>query len=373
MRSRTISYASLLSLVSAACGGIAVIEVAANENTYADASSTSGDGDDAAAANAAPLDAAAADADVDVVEPCPGPTDPRWAAGTVPARCGLLLDGGECVGVGTLVTPELACALRHDDAVCHAMSVCAGCSGGPCRLPWLDPFDNDVDAGNCGFGDGPVTISCWAGGRRPHGLASHRGSDRDAIAHFLSASVWLEAASVVAFERLGAELRAFGAPEALARACDRAAVEEAEHATALAGIATRYGARRVPPRVSPFRERSLFELARENVVEGCVKETFAAAVAVVQSIRAEDRELRGVMKKIAIEEATHADLARRIDHWARTRLAPEEVDALDAETRDAARSLAHALPRAFSDARLRSIAGLPTAEESTRILAALAA
>jgi hypothetical protein len=363
----TITYASLLSLVSAACGGVTVVEVVRGDDAGASASSTCPE--DASATADAGDGGTIEDAGVDAFVGCPGPTDPRWEAGTVPPGCGILGDGGSCYGP-TLVTPELACAIRTDYRVCQAMQVCGTCAAG-CNLPYLGVDDGGADAGNCGFGTTPVTVSCFQAGRRPQGLEAHGGMDRDALARFFSETAWLEAASVVAFERLALELRAFGAPAALVRDCERAAIEEAEHATAVGAIATRYGAELVAPCVDAFRARSLFDLARENVVEGCVKETFAAAVAVVQSLRAGDRDLRQVMKKIATEEASHADLSRRIDLWARTRLGPEEIEALDAAASEAAESLARTLPDANDDERLRRIAGLPSSVESTRILAKL--
>jgi hypothetical protein len=47
------------------------------------------------------------------------------------------------------------------------------------------------------------------------------------------------------------------------------------------------------------RPRSLVELALENIREGCVRETWGAACAVVQSMKATDLEVRRAMRAIA--------------------------------------------------------------------------
>jgi hypothetical protein len=63
------------------------------------------------------------------------------------------------------------------------------------------------------------------------------------------------------------------------------------------------------PRVRHTRARSLDAVACENAVEGCVHETFGAAVAVMQSERAREPSCRDAMKRIAADEIRHAELA----------------------------------------------------------------
>jgi hypothetical protein len=146
---------------------------------------------------------------------------------------------------------------------------------------------------------------------------------------------YLEGASVHAFERLARELEAHGAPSRLRRAALRAAREEVGHARVATSLASKTGARMRKPRVaarSPVR--SLVAMALENAVEGCVNETFGAAVAMVQSITARDARIRGALRPIASDEMRHAELAWSVAEWVETRLsAPERGRVKRARTR----------------------------------------
>jgi hypothetical protein len=126
---------------------------------------------------------------------------------------------------------------------------------------------------------------------------------------------WLEAASVPAFERLMRELEAHGAPASLRNAARRAARDEVRHARTITALAEEAGARVPQVRVAPFEERSLEAIATENAVEGCVRETFGAAVAAVQAKRASHRGLRAAMRRIARDEAQHAQLSWAVADW----------------------------------------------------------
>jgi len=72
--------------------------------------------------------------------------------------------------------------------------------------------------------------------------------------------------------------------------------------------------------VLPRVDRSLEEVVRENVVEGCVRETYAALVAEHQSRTASHLPLRRAMKRIARDESRHAALAWSVHEWAMPRL-----------------------------------------------------
>ena len=132
----------------------------------------------------------------------------------------------------------------------------------------------------------------------------------------------------MAFERLGAELSRHGAPSRLKERTRRAAADEVRHARAMHAVAQRLGGAGAQPpavRVRPMRRRALESLARENAVEGCVRETYGAAVAGLMAQRAADPRLRATMRRIARDEAQHAALAWDIAHW------------MDAQLDDAAR------------------------------------
>ncbi|MEQ9320043.1 MAG: ferritin-like domain-containing protein, partial [Polyangiaceae bacterium] len=156
-------------------------------------------------------------------------------------------------------------------------------------------------------------------GRRPDGLCTQTRKARTLGAFFANAS-HLEAASVPAFGQLAAELAAHGAPRALVRACLRARADEIRHTRATAALARRFGAEPIRPVVAPRRLRPLFDVALDNATEGCVRETFGAAVAHVQARRARRRPIRHVLGTIAVEETRHAALSWAIDGWIQGRL-----------------------------------------------------
>jgi hypothetical protein len=58
----------------------------------------------------------------------------------------------------------------------------------------------------------------------------------------------------------------------------------------------------------------------ENAVEGCVRETFGALLAMHQRARAKDPGVRRAMATIALDETHHAELAWAIHRWALPRL-----------------------------------------------------
>jgi len=159
-------------------------------------------------------------------------------------------------------------------------------------------------------------------GRRPPGLVTPvaRGRCACAAGRFFAGAAHLEAASVPAFRRVAEELAAFGAPKHLSRAAHRSAREEIRHAELMTRLAARCGAR-VPALVVRARPaRTLEAFALDNAIEGCVKETYGAAIALHQSEHASSAEVRVALREIARDEVRHAELAWQIDAWARGRL-----------------------------------------------------
>ncbi len=183
---------------------------------------------------------------------------------------------------------------------------------------------------------GGATTECYRDhtGRRPDGLASIEAPEGDALGVHFAHMAHLEAASVPAFRRLRAELRAHGAPRRLLDACSRAASDEVRHARVTARLAARHGVRAPKVVLAAAKTRSLFALAVENAREGCVRESFGALLATWQAELAVDSEVRAAMKDIAVDETRHADLAWEIDSWLRTRLTADERAAVEAVRRD---------------------------------------
>lgn len=123
-----------------------------------------------------------------------------------------------------------------------------------------------------------------------------------------------------AFHRLAEDLHALGAPPYLVRAAARAAHDET------------FAPHSVP-------SRSLLDVARDNIREGCVAGTWAATLATWQSDHASDEETRSELKMIAAEKRGHAALAWAIDAWAREQLDAHSHAVLDEELMRAAQSI----------------------------------
>jgi hypothetical protein len=202
-------------------------------------------------------------------------------------------------------------------------------------------------------------------GRRPEGLMHARPS-AGGVGGFFAAAARLEAASVVAFERLADELRAHGAPDDLVQDARRAAHDEVRHARATRAMAERFGERCEPPRVEDRPIRDRLAIALENAVEGCVRETFGALVATYQSSRAADPQIASLMEAIAEDETRHAELAWRIALWIDQTLSEEERTRVHAAQQAAAAELRADLHVAH-DAEVRDRAGMPDVTDALRM------
>ncbi|NUP10231.1 MAG: ferritin-like domain-containing protein [Polyangiaceae bacterium] len=183
-------------------------------------------------------------------------------------------------------------------------------------------------------GGGPEKIGCtwetvfYRRGRLPRGVEAQAPSSRDPGACFAHAA-YLEHASVHAFGLLVKDLRALGAPSSLVARCRAARRDELSHTRIMRGLSQRAG---VEPLVAPATDRpraSLFDLAMENAVEGCVLETFAALLSIVDARTATSPSLRRRLARIADDECRHARLSWDIAAWAEPMLALEERRAVE--------------------------------------------
>ncbi len=219
-------------------------------------------------------------------------------------------------------------------------------------------------------GDAPEqtvgTVQCsgdeifYCEGRRPLGHIAFAGRVRDLGEHFARCA-HLEAASIVAFTQLAERLTGFGAPQNLVERCHHAAADEREHARQLTALAERLGAS-TPPALHEPRTPGLFEVALDNAVEGCVHETWAALRAEVVSRRAQDPEVRSIYKKIAEDEARHAQLAWDLHRWLCDQLDSAERDQVEAARRRSLEALPELAARQseFTPSQL----GIPTSRAS---------
>jgi hypothetical protein len=207
-------------------------------------------------------------------------------------------------------------APRH----CSVISGEATLTGGQCCYPSL-------------------RISCAVPGRAlsasgafvlPELVYGARTSIADAGVHpdvrRILAELWCEGgrfehASVASFARSAIQLMALGAPAELVEACQRASLDEIEHARLCFALASRFAGREIRPGKLPLDAGaltlvSLEDLAGENVIGGCIGETVAALTATAQLELASDPAVRAALETIARDEARHAELAWRIAKWA---------------------------------------------------------
>jgi len=255
-----------------------------------------------------------------------------------------------------------------DDATLDAIDE----DGGGCsiRTIMFDAGNLDGDPGclytfNCGVPDGAVVVGCelYSPGNGPldarvlnchvvegQGCAdgSYVGTDAGAVVRcqdcfggvgrgtstvrrrtvrartmsgaFYARAAHDEAASAHAFLRLKNELSHHGAPTELVHAALSAARDELRHAKIMARRARKHGAEPPAPCVRRSRMRTLESIARENAIEGCLRETLGAMILFCQAQN--DRELMS----IACDESRHAALAWAIARWISPKLTPSARD-----------------------------------------------
>ncbi|MFO0614866.1 MAG: ferritin-like domain-containing protein [Polyangiaceae bacterium] len=207
-------------------------------------------------------------------------------------------------------------------------------------------------------------------GRRPEGFAGRRARSSTQEGAFLAEMAELEAASIGAFERLARELEALGAPWALVDRARAARADEIRHARVVRSLARARGAEPRPLRARRLRARPALEVALENAVEGCVFETFGAAVATLQAERAAEGDVREAFAQIAIDERAHASLAADVDGFFTTILDAPSRDAVAAAKQDARRRLLAS--RALVSETTRASLGLPSEAEHLALARAVA-
>ena len=164
------------------------------------------------------------------------------------------------------------------------------------------------------------------------------------------------------------DLIALGAPNSLRRAVVAAAADEVRHAQVCRRLARHHGGTPIPRHVSAASRRSRYELAADNLVEGCIRETYGAVLAGYQARAAADAQVRRAMTTIARDEAKHAALSWQVHQWLWAQLSGEERSTLTARA-DAARAELRAPVRV--DAELSRVAGLPDATAARHMLAEL--
>jgi hypothetical protein len=241
-------------------------------------------------------------------------------------------------------------------AVCGPSDVCELDMSYFMQVQALNPdggvpnLDGGPDTLTCPTAPGLVTITCLQNctGRLTEGYAAPRSGAAHGDGERLAAMSYLEAVSVHAFRRLERELAAHGAPPSLLRDARRARRDEVRHTAMTARLARSRGAvPRLPeaPAARAAAARPLFEMALENAVEGCVRETYGAVAGLVEAQTSADASLRRAMRSIAADECRHAELAWAVHAWAMARLSGEERRRVKESMREAIAEIARRDPR----------------------------
>jgi hypothetical protein len=234
--------------------------------------------------------------------------------------CGETLDAASFACGWSVVDP---CSTSVDQVADACSSWCttlapAGNAFGPGpKSCGVAPSDGGFIYGTC-VGEG----SGCGFGRPPRRFRARRVRAANATGRALAMAAQMEAASVWAFAALAEDLARLGAPLALLAQARVACLDEARHARSMTRAASRYGAKTPAVRVPTPSVRSMLKLAIENAEEGCIRETFGAAVAVVQGQRARDPYVRRGMRRIARDEVRHAALSWGVQQWLEVRLPP---------------------------------------------------
>jgi len=239
--------------------------------------------------------------------------------------------------------------------------------------PAVDASAPDGGAPTCPqVASGQVAVHCgtFCEGRRTAGVAEQEAKT-GSLGEYFATCAYLEATSVIAFERMYVELEAHRAPRELLGRVMRARAEEVRHTELTSSLARAHGEEPCLPKREPHGAvRSLFEIARENAVEGCVRETYGAALALLRASRAEDSGVREVAREIAQDEVRHAELAWDVAAWITLRLSNEERARIAGDVRDAVAELSRGDSEPARSPALAA-AGMPDARERTELVALL--
>lgn len=205
-------------------------------------------------------------------------------------------------------------------------------------------------------------------GRRPAGYVA--APLVPSIAGWLAHAADLERVSIDAFQVLHRELSHHDAPAALLERAQRAEADEVRHARALSALARREGATLSSATVGRLEARPLVDIAIENAVEGCIRETYGALVAGWQARHAQRIDIRRVMATTYEDETAHAALAWDVHAWLGERLSDAErarvADAMTAACAELVRAAGTPLP----DDVVAAL-GLPSVDAARSLLAGL--
>lgn len=252
---------------------------------------------------------------------------PHDHAFCAPATCTSNADCGECgeCGLGSFndecePTLQLGCRTEADN--CRTDADCST-PGFACLIDAAGSWTCQ-EPNSCAVPGRPMLVDdvprVARARRRPDWNPALRagatlGQDRELARHWAEVAA-LEHASVASFARFAQQLLSLGAPPRLVRACQRAALDEIEHARLAYGLANAYGGDEgddIGPgqlELAGVRVRCDWrELVAALIHEACVGETLNVAEAMAAAEGARAPAVRAVLERVVDDEARHAALA----------------------------------------------------------------
>ena len=142
------------------------------------------------------------------------------------------------------------------------------------------------------------------------------GQGENVIGAWFARANHAEHSSVFAFAQLRRDLIQLQAPKHLLQKIDTAICEEAQHTSMMGDFARANQGHLIEVQFDGFLDsRSLWDIAVENLLEGCINESYAALQALYQSRHAQTDFLKACFAKIATDECKHAEIAREVHQF----------------------------------------------------------
>lgn len=142
---------------------------------------------------------------------------------------------------------------------------------------------------------------------------------RELLTRLWTESGQAEHASVAAFARFALELLALGAPASLVEEAQQAMGDEIRHARLCFAVASAISGQTIGPAAFPAAtasgELDVKQTLIGIVIDGCINETIAAAIAQAESNCAADPTLHLSLDKLAADERRHAALSWKALRW----------------------------------------------------------
>jgi hypothetical protein len=203
--------------------------------------------------------------------------------------------------------PSLRCGFEPDAGIVSAfcVDVCAPV------LTGINGLYKCEDEGNRVIGC--YSSFCGVGRADPGSSSASAGIG---LGKSFAAMAANEVEAVFAFEQLSRELAQHGLDDSFIEAALKSALQEREHAEVMSR-ATRATGGSFEVQRNEFESRTAFEIAKDNAVQGCVREHFGSLVGLFQSVNATSSLVRHSMAAVTKDEISHGafsmELAQKLE------------------------------------------------------------